>query len=62
MSGNNQTNASQSQADRAGPQPARTKENSTGIDDIGLPSGIQPDELTKLDEVKPDPAKIENKS
>jgi hypothetical protein len=62
MSGNDQANAGESLADKAGPHQARTKENSTGIDDIGLPSGIQPGELTKPDEVKPDPAKVKNKS
>jgi hypothetical protein len=59
---NDQTNANQSPADRAGPHKVRTKDNPIGIDDIGLPSGIPPDELASLDEVKPDPAKPENKS
>lgn len=39
----------------------RTKENPIGIDDIGLPSGIQPDEVTKLQEIQPDPAKAQQK-
>ncbi|MEC4719499.1 hypothetical protein RY831_10075 [Noviherbaspirillum sp. CPCC 100848] len=39
----------------------RTKENPIGIDDIGLPAGIQPDEVTKLDDVRPDPAKTQQK-
>lgn len=39
----------------------RTKENPIGIDDIGLPSGIQPEEVTKLQDVQPDPAKTQQK-
>lgn len=45
--------------EKAGPHEARTKDDLEGIDDIGLPSGIQPEEVGTLDEVKPDPAKIE---
>lgn len=56
-----QTNAGQSPSD-PGPQKARTKDNPIGIDDIGLPSGIPPDQLPKLNEVKPDPNKVANKS
>jgi hypothetical protein len=56
------TNADQSLSDRAGPQKARTKANPLGIDDIGLPSGMQPEELAKLDEVKPDPKNIDDQS
>ncbi|HJV79270.1 hypothetical protein [Noviherbaspirillum sp.] len=43
------------------PQVARTKDNPIGIDDIGLPSGISPDELPKLEEIRPDPAKLKDK-
>lgn len=46
----------------AGPHEARTKDNPIGIDDIGLPSGIQSDEAGKLDQIKPDPAQAKNKS
>lgn len=43
-------------------QVARTKDNSIGVDDIGLPSGMPANEVSKLNEIKPDPTKIENKS
>lgn len=39
------------------PQPTRTKDNPLGIDDIGLPAGIQKDEISRLEEIKPDPEK-----
>lgn len=39
----------------------RTKENPIGIDDIGLPAGIQRDEVTKLEDVQPDPEKTRQK-
>jgi hypothetical protein len=39
----------------------RTKDNPIGIDDIGLPSGIPRDEVTKLQDIQPDPAKTEQK-
>ena len=42
-------------------QVVRTKENPIGIDDIGLESGIQPDEVSKLDEIKPDPDKVQER-
>lgn len=42
---------------KSDPQPVRTKDNPLGIDDIGLPSGIQPDEVRKLQEIKPEPEK-----
>lgn len=47
---------------RPGHQKARTKDDPIGIDDIGMPSGPQPDQLPKLDEVKPDPDKVQRKS
>lgn len=40
----------------------RTKDNPIGIDDIGLPSGIRKDELGRLEEIQPDPAKTSDKS
>lgn len=39
------------------PRPVRTKDNPLGIDDIGMPAGIQKDEVSKLEEIKPDPDK-----
>jgi hypothetical protein len=40
-----------------------TKANPIGIDDIGLPSGIQKDDVSRLEEVRPDPEKTkDNKS
>ena len=41
-------------------QATRTKDNPTGIDDIGLPSGIQKDEVSRLEELKPDPDKTKD--
>jgi hypothetical protein len=34
----------------------RTQDNPIGIDDIGLPSGMQKDDVRRLDEIRPDPA------
>ncbi|MEN3296360.1 MAG: hypothetical protein V7642_5613, partial [Burkholderiales bacterium] len=48
--------------DRAGSHEARTKDNPVGVNYIGLPSGIPPEDLAGLDRVKPDPTKVENKS
>lgn len=42
---------------KADPQQTRTKDNPLGIDDIGLPGGIQKDEVSRLEEIKPDPEK-----
>ncbi|WP_192805074.1 hypothetical protein [Noviherbaspirillum aerium] len=39
----------------------RTKDNPIGIDDIGLPAGIPRDEVTKLQDIQPDPAKTQEK-
>jgi hypothetical protein len=47
---------------RAGPHETRTKDNPIGVDDIGLPSGIQPEETGKLQDIKPDPKRVDNKS
>lgn len=55
------TPANKSPADGAGPHGVRTKEDVIATEDIGLPTGIQPEELPKLDEVKPDPDKVEKK-
>lgn len=41
---------------------ARTKDNAIGIDDIGLPSDVLPDDASRIEEIKPDPDKIEHKS
>jgi hypothetical protein len=41
---------------------ARTKDNATGIDDIGLPSDVLPDDASRIEEIKPDPDKVEHKS
>jgi hypothetical protein len=46
----------------AGPHPVRTTDNPVTTEDIGLPTGIQPDEVAKLEEVKPDLQKIKDKS
>lgn len=46
----------------AGPHPARTTDNPVTTEDIGLPAGIQADEVGKLSQVKPDPEKIKDKS
>lgn len=62
MNHENLPGANQSPADKAGPHPARDKDNLVVQDDIGLPSGIQPDEVSKLNEVNPDPEKLKNKS
>jgi hypothetical protein len=48
--------------ENAGPHPVRMTENSVTPEDIGLPTGIQPDEVGKLDQVKPDPEKVKTKS
>ncbi|OGB26773.1 MAG: hypothetical protein A3I66_21715 [Burkholderiales bacterium RIFCSPLOWO2_02_FULL_57_36] len=45
-----------------GPHPARTTDNPISTDDIGLPTGIQSDEVSKLGQAKPDPEKVKNKS
>lgn len=39
------------------PQTVRTKDNPLGIDDIGLPAGIQSDEVARLEEIRPEPDK-----
>ena len=39
------------------PQPVRTKDNPLGVDDIGLPAGVQKDDVSRLEEIKPDPDK-----
>lgn len=46
----------------AGPHPVRTKENPITTEDIGLPTGIQPEEAGKVDQIKPDADKVKNKS
>lgn len=43
------------------PRVVRTKDNPIGIDDIGLESGIKPDEVSKLDDIKPDPEKTQER-
>ena len=47
---------------KGGSEEARTKDNPIGIDDIGLPSGIRKDEVGRLEEIRPDPAKTSDKS
>lgn len=61
MSTQQPTPANQSPADNAGPHPARTAKNPIGVDDIGLPSGIQPSEAGSLDEIDPAPDEQEKK-
>ena len=46
----------------AGPHPARTTYNPITTEDIGLPAGIQSDEVGKLDQVKPTPEKVNDKT
>lgn len=43
------------------PEPTRTKDNPLGIDDIGLPAGIQKDEVARLNEIRPEPDKSKDK-
>ena len=43
-------------------QAVRTKDNPIGIDDIGLPSGIQKEEAGRLEDIRPDPDKTSAKS
>lgn len=50
------------EAGKSDRQVVRTKDNPIGIDDIELPSGIQPDEVSRLDEIKPDPEKLDDNS
>lgn len=40
----------------------RSRDNSIGIDDIGLESGLPADEAVRLDEIKPDPDKPKPRS
>ena len=40
----------------------RTKDNPIGGDDIGLPSGIRKDDVSRLEEIRPEPDKANNKS
>jgi len=54
---NDPADLNKSQADKAGPMDARTKDNPIGVDDIGLEGGIQPDDVSKLADVTPDPSK-----
>jgi len=35
----------------------RTKDNPIGIDDIGLPSGMNKDDACRLEDIQPDPDK-----
>ncbi|KIF82903.1 hypothetical protein [Noviherbaspirillum autotrophicum] len=44
------------------PRAARTKDNAIGIDDIGLPSDVVPDNASKVEEITPAPEKIERKT
>lgn len=62
MSNENPTPANHAPANGAGPHEARTKDKITIVDDIGLPSGIQPEDAGKLEEIKPDPAKTPDAS
>ncbi|WP_158597870.1 hypothetical protein [Noviherbaspirillum saxi] len=39
----------------------RTKDYPIGIDDIGLPSGMPRDEVTKLQDIQADPDKVKGK-
>ncbi|GIZ50693.1 hypothetical protein [Noviherbaspirillum aridicola] len=60
MSGS--TPANQSPADAAGPHPVRTEKDVISTEDIGLPTGVQPEELPgKLDEIRPEQDKVERK-
>lgn len=45
----------------AGPHPVRTTDDSVTTEDIGLPTGIQPDDVGKLSQMKPDPEKVKDK-
>ena len=39
----------------------RTKDNPIGVDDIGLPADMQKDELSRLQDIRPDPDKAKDK-
>lgn len=43
-------------------QAVRIKDNPIGIDDIGLPSGIQTEDAGRLEDTRPDPDKTPAKS
>ncbi|WP_148415495.1 hypothetical protein [Noviherbaspirillum massiliense] len=46
---------------KADQQAARTEDNPIGIDDIGMPSGMPANEVSQLNEIRPDPGKLEQK-
>ena len=48
--------------ENAGPHPARTTDDTITTEDIGLPAGLQSDEVGKLDQVKPTPEKVKDKT
>lgn len=50
------------EADKPDVSTVRTKDNPIGIDDIGLPAQLQPDEAVPPAEVKPDPARVNDRS
>lgn len=59
---NRPTPANESPADAAGPHPVRTEKDVISTQDIGLPTGVQPEDLPgKLDEIHPDQDKVERK-
>lgn len=45
----------------ADPRLARTMDNAIGTDDIGLACDVLPDNAGKVEEIKPDPEKIQRK-
>lgn len=56
------TPANQSPADAAGPHPVRTEKDVISTEDIGLPTGVQPEDTPgKLDEIHPEQGKEERK-
>jgi hypothetical protein len=55
----NQQEKQKTEVGKGDRQATRTKDNPIGIDDIGLPSGIQKDEVSRLEELKPDPEKTQ---
>jgi hypothetical protein len=59
MNDRQQTPAEVGKGDR---EEVRTKDNPIGGDDIGLPSGMPKDDVSRLEEIRPDPGKANDKS
>lgn len=56
------TPANQSPAESAGPHPVRTEKDVIATEDIGLPAGVQPEDLPgKTTDIQPDADKVERR-